>query len=379
MTSEAFAGRCPAGAPEVLSEVAAGVAQLVRACGSYPQGPGFKSLHRHQFSMHPLARRVAGTVSARRLYLPTDRVAVALSGGPDSVALAWILTELAARGGAALAGVIHVNHQLRGARVGRRRAFCLALAARAGWPIECVRVDAAADGADAARVDRSGGARRAIPRPATTRPDAWGRRSSRPAIPSTIRPRRCYCACCAVPARAAYPASGRAGAASCVRRSTAGGPILRRALEARGEAFREDSSNLTLTIPRNRIRHDVLPRLEAIAPGCTAALARLPPTARTTSDFFLTPQSNTGRRSSYPVAMVSTPGPAAITVSAARLASLPPAIGRRLIRDVASDVAPQAALSARHIEAVWTLARADSAWRARRSARDWWLTVRATT
>ena len=26
-----------------------GVAQLVRACGSYPQCPGFKSLHRHQF------------------------------------------------------------------------------------------------------------------------------------------------------------------------------------------------------------------------------------------------------------------------------------------------------------------------------------------
>jgi hypothetical protein len=25
-----------------------GVAQLVRACGSYPQCPGFKSLHRHQ-------------------------------------------------------------------------------------------------------------------------------------------------------------------------------------------------------------------------------------------------------------------------------------------------------------------------------------------
>jgi hypothetical protein len=24
-----------------------GVAQLVRACGSYPQCPGFKSLHRH--------------------------------------------------------------------------------------------------------------------------------------------------------------------------------------------------------------------------------------------------------------------------------------------------------------------------------------------
>ena len=29
-----------------------GVAQLVRACGSYPQSPGFKSLHRHHQNEH---------------------------------------------------------------------------------------------------------------------------------------------------------------------------------------------------------------------------------------------------------------------------------------------------------------------------------------
>ncbi len=35
-----------------------GVAQSVRACGSYPQCPGFKSLHRHQISplREPLLR-----------------------------------------------------------------------------------------------------------------------------------------------------------------------------------------------------------------------------------------------------------------------------------------------------------------------------------
>jgi hypothetical protein len=27
------------------------VAQVVRACGSYPQCPGFKSLHRHQYQI----------------------------------------------------------------------------------------------------------------------------------------------------------------------------------------------------------------------------------------------------------------------------------------------------------------------------------------
>ena len=43
-----------------------GVAQLVRACGSYPQGPGFKSLHRHHF----LPACTSPTVSRERSEAP---------------------------------------------------------------------------------------------------------------------------------------------------------------------------------------------------------------------------------------------------------------------------------------------------------------------
>ena len=82
---------------------AAGVAQLVRACGSYPQCPGFKSLHRHQSSHHkvrrqgrrlylrdmPLIGRVRRTIrAARAASAAATACAVALSGGADSVALA---------------------------------------------------------------------------------------------------------------------------------------------------------------------------------------------------------------------------------------------------------------------------------------------------
>ncbi len=42
----------------VMIGCSAGVAQLVRACGSYPQGPGFKSLHRHHSFRGP--RRTGG-------------------------------------------------------------------------------------------------------------------------------------------------------------------------------------------------------------------------------------------------------------------------------------------------------------------------------
>jgi hypothetical protein len=36
---------------EYIFQQIGGVAQLVRACGSYPQRPGFESLHRHQISL----------------------------------------------------------------------------------------------------------------------------------------------------------------------------------------------------------------------------------------------------------------------------------------------------------------------------------------
>ena len=59
-----------------------------------------------------------------------DRVAIAVSGGPDSVALTWILHTLAADSGPEIAGVIHVNHLLRGAESDTDEASCRALANR---------------------------------------------------------------------------------------------------------------------------------------------------------------------------------------------------------------------------------------------------------
>jgi tRNA(Ile)-lysidine synthase len=89
------------------------------------------------------------------------RVAVAVSGGGDSVALLSLLLALAPRGGFTVAGLIHVNHQLRGADSERDDEFCRALARRLGLPAHVERVQvrgsAAADGRsveDAARVRR---------------------------------------------------------------------------------------------------------------------------------------------------------------------------------------------------------------------------------
>lgn len=61
-------------------------------------------------------------------------------------------------------------------------------------------------------------------------------------------------------------------------------PFRRAELEAYARAVglrhREDPTNLLLGYARNRLRHDVLPRLERIAPGATGALARLAREAR---------------------------------------------------------------------------------------------------
>src|SRR5262245_56978226 len=67
-------------------------------------------------------------------------VAAAVSGGADSVALAlWLRAEhdrVTSR--VTFAGIVHVNHKLRGAESDRDEAFCRALAARLNVAIEVI-------------------------------------------------------------------------------------------------------------------------------------------------------------------------------------------------------------------------------------------------
>src|SRR5262245_55021255 len=101
-------------------------------------------------SMRALLARVGRTIRQDCRVEAGDRVAVAVSGGGDSVALAWLLAELSARDrGPAVAGLIHLNHQLRGAESDTDEAFCRQLVRRLHVPIETARVDVAAHARDA--------------------------------------------------------------------------------------------------------------------------------------------------------------------------------------------------------------------------------------
>jgi len=74
---------------------------------------------------------------------PGERVAVAVSGGADSVALLLLLVELRQKLGIVLS-VVHFNHQLRGRAADADEKFVVRLAAKHGLPIHVGRANVAA-------------------------------------------------------------------------------------------------------------------------------------------------------------------------------------------------------------------------------------------
>src|SRR5262245_19984874 len=109
-----------------------------RGCGSERFAPDIPRL---PHPMSTLSGRVRRAIARRGLLDDGDRVAVAVSGGPDSVALAWILRALEPEANWRVAGLIHVNHGLRGEESDADEAFCRALARRMGLQIEVLSVD----------------------------------------------------------------------------------------------------------------------------------------------------------------------------------------------------------------------------------------------
>jgi tRNA(Ile)-lysidine synthase len=303
-----------------------------------------------------LSRAVARFVRRRRLWGASDRIAVAISGGSDSVALAFVLRDLEGVKLGKVAGLIHINHQLRGADADADEAFCAALAARLGWPIEIARVDvarlareqhisleAAARAARytcfAAAAEKLGASVVATGHTADDQAETVLLRLLRGAGTrglSGIRARRDIYARPLLECRRA---------------------ALRRDLDVRGETYRDDLSNLDVSIPRNRLRHALMPVIEQLAPGGVRALARLASLAQDDEAVLTMRAIKTARD-----VVLSPVGPGradAIDIDAPALSRVPPAIGRRVLRALAAEIAPGTAFEAVHLQAVWDLVRAD--------------------
>ena len=273
-------------------------------------------------SLHFSVRR---TLGRHGLLPPGTRVAVALSGGADSVALLVVLRELAAEEGFALAGAAHLNHRLRGDGADADEAFCRGLAQELGVPFFSERVDIASL-ASAARlsIEHAAHAERhrfferaaaaleasvvAVGHTKDDQAETFLLRLVRGAGPRGLG--------------GMHPRSGLV-----VR------PLLdtsradvRAFLNERGVRFCEDPTNADVAIPRNRIRHELLPLLERrFSPAIIDVLDREAAIARDDAEFLDGVAAEAAQR-----LVTLAPGRAEISIEA--LLSQPPAIARRVLR-----------------------------------------------
>jgi tRNA(Ile)-lysidine synthase len=208
--------------------------------------------------------RVWATISRHGLLSEGDRVLVAVSGGADSVALLHVLATLMPRARARLAGLVHVHHGLRGSAADADAAFCEQLATSLGIPFDLVKVDVASESARRKwSLERTGHALRH----AAFRLVARRRLATRVAVGHTLDDQAET-----ILLRFLRGAGTRGLAGMWPRQGLLIRPLLdvRRAdvehyAADRGLIWRDDESNADRGIPRNRVRHEVLPVLMAVA------------------------------------------------------------------------------------------------------------------
>jgi len=220
-----------------------------------------------------LVQHVRRTIRRHGLIPAGSRVVVGLSGGSDSVALTLLLRELAPNMQFELAGLAHVNHQLR-QTANRDEEFCRAFAERLALPILVARrnVKAVAEAQgfsveDAARRLRYEFLERAASELGATR-IAVGHTLDDQAETFLLKLLR---GAGAAGLGAIYPC--RDAVIRPVLEVTR--DELREYLGAIGETWVEDETNADVSNPRNRVRHAVLPHLEsALGLPARRAMAR---------------------------------------------------------------------------------------------------------
>ena len=211
-----------------------------------------------------------------RSILPPGRIGLAVSGGSDSVALAFLLTKGGTKKNAAKRFVVlHVDHGLRPESKEEYR-FVRALAKRLGLPFKgthakVVRAKGESLEMAARRVRLAFFARQM--RLCRLDAIATGHHMDDVAETFLMRIRR---------------ASGPEGLAGIKETSTVGDirfvrPLLgcrdaelKAYLRKYGEEWREDASNDDVSIERNKVRHEVIPFLErTLDPNLVAHIARI--------------------------------------------------------------------------------------------------------
>ena len=125
---------------------------------------------------------------------------------------------------------------------------------------------------------------------------------------------------------------------------------LREYLAARGEGWREDATNRDVRIPRNRVRHELIPLLESqFSSAVVTTLAREAALARQDEDFLQDQAIELARR------IVLTDERPQIAIDAAGLAAAPRALSSRVVLQALERLAGGRPISFEHVEAVLRL------------------------
>ncbi len=267
--------------------------------------PEFKSLRWHYFSANAPAFSPVFCMQSSALFKEVERffdsflpnrptvsaVVVAISGGSDSVSLFHALFSLKDRLGIGRLGIAHVNHALRGKESDEDAAFVELMARQWGVPFHLKKLE---------------------PRPDKKGLELWAR-TQRYGFFNHLMKTEGY----------AYIATGHTAddqAETVLMRFMRGcglkglrgiAPVrqdgvirpllflprndLRAWLSETNRPFREDASNRSLDFTRNRVRHELLPAIQAIEPGAASSLTRIAESARAAWNTLL-PLINTWAR-----------------------------------------------------------------------------------
>lgn len=277
----------------------------------------------YHFSVHGLAERLSNTIRKQQLIKAGDRVAVAVSGGADSMALLLLLLDLRSDLGIVLS-IAHVNHGLRGKESDADEHFVAEFAGRHGLDLHAhkAQLNPAGSGIEAAARKLRTDFFQQLARDGKVSKIATAHTLDDQAETVLLRILR---------------GTGIRGLSGIHPRivleegSQAFGEIVRPLLVfqrveleaflgSRNQEWREDSSNRNLSFLRNRVRHRLLPMLKEDFGSATAMnLADLAEIARAEEEHWRVGHPEIGNAEKKLLAV-------------APLLGLPVAAQRRLIR-----------------------------------------------
>jgi len=281
-------------------------------------------------------------------------VIAALSGGADSVALLLSLRDLHAAGELVLDAAAHLHHGIRGREADQDQEFCRELCTRLDVSFITGRVDVPAIAARD-RVSVEVAARRARQQFL-----ADVRRARSADVVATAHTENDQAE--TVLLRLVRGAGGRGLAGIRPRRDHVIRPLLpitrqelRADMVARGQQWREDATNADVAIPRNRVRHELLPYLsQHFNPAITRALARLADVARADEAWL-----DTLVESASGATMTVSDEHVSLSVSA--LSGAPEALARRLARRALESANPGQAYTVEEVDLLVAVIRGERA------------------